>query len=165
MKLTKLTKLGSYIVLGAVAAKSLLTGKKSGSGKTTLARAAVEAANARFREAVRLGKSGDIMALYAENAIILPPGQEMIKERAAIESYWRMSLESGVKDAVLTTADVEVAGDVIREIGTYALKIWPEGKSAWEENGKYVVLWRKGPEASVKIEVDIWNSSQPVRQK
>ncbi len=165
MKFGKLTKVTSFIVLGAVAAKSLLTGKKPGSGKIALARTAVEAANAKFREAVRLGKAADIAALYADNASVLPPNQDVVRGHDNIEAYWRSGLEGGVKDAVLNTVDIDVSGDAIYEIGTYSLKIWPEGKTAWEDNGKYVVIWRKAAEGAVKIEVDIWNSSLPLHQK
>jgi uncharacterized protein (TIGR02246 family) len=163
MKFSKFTKLSSFFVLGAVAAKSLLSGRKAGSGRVAAARKAVEAANARFREAVRLGKAGDIAALYTDDASILPPHQDLIKGRDKIEAFWRAGLESGIKDVVLSTAEVDVSGGRISEIGTYSLKIWPEGKAAYEDKGKYLVIWRKEPDGSVKLESDIWNSSLPSR--
>jgi ketosteroid isomerase-like protein len=163
MKFSKFTKLTSFFVLGAVAAKSLLSGKKAGSGRVAVARKAVEAANARFREAVRLGRAGDIAALYTDDASILPPHQDLIKGRDKIEAFWRAGLESGIKDAVLMTGEVDVAGGRISEIGSYTLKIWPEGKTAYEDKGKYLVIWRRESDGSVKLESDIWNSSLPSR--
>jgi ketosteroid isomerase-like protein len=163
MKFSKFTKLTSFFVIGAVAARSLFSGKKAGSGRLAAARRAVEAANAKFREAVRLGKAGDIAALYTDEATILPPHQDLIKGRDKIEAFWRAGLEAGIKDAVLTTGDVDVAGGRISEIGTYTLKIWPEGKSAYEDKGKYLVIWRRESDGSVRLESDIWNSSLPSR--
>jgi ketosteroid isomerase-like protein len=161
MKFSKFTKLTSFFILGAVAAKSLLSGKKAGSGKIDAARCAVEAANSKFREAVRLGKAGDIAALYTEDASVLPPNQGIVRGRESIEAFWRAVLDTGVKDAVLTTAEVGVSGRWIREIGTFTIKIWPEGKAAWEDKGKYLVIWKKEDDGSVKVESDIWNSSLP----
>ncbi len=163
MKFSKFTKLTSFFILGAVAAKSLLSGQKGGAAKIDAARRAVEAANMRFREAVRLGKAGDIAALYAEDASILPPQQDIINGRKNIEAFWRAGLEGGIRDAVLTTTEVGITGNRIREIGTYAVKIWPEGQAAREDKGKYLVIWRKEPDGSVKLESDIWNSSLPRR--
>jgi uncharacterized protein (TIGR02246 family) len=164
MKFSKFTKLTSFMLVGAVAAKSFLSGKKTGPGKIALARKAVEAANAKFREAVRLGKAADIAALYSDDASLLPPHQAAVKGRDNIEAFWRACLEMGVRDAVLTTGEVDLLGDKIREIGTYNLKIWPEGKTAWEDSGKYLVIWRKAADGSIELEADIWNTSLPARQ-
>jgi uncharacterized protein (TIGR02246 family) len=164
MKFSKLTKISSFLLVGAVAAKSFLTGKKAGSGRVESARRAVDAANARFREAVRLGKAAEIAALYAEDASLLPPNQAAVKGRENIQAYWRACLEMGVKDVVLTTVDLDVLGDKVREIGIYVLKIWPEGKTAREDNGKYLVIWGKAADGSAKLEADIWNTSVPAGQ-
>jgi ketosteroid isomerase-like protein len=163
MKFSKFTKLISFMVIGAVAAKSLLAGKKASPWKIALARRAVEAANAKFRDGVRLGKAVDIAGLYSDDACLLAPHQDMIQGRENIEAFWRVGLEMGIKDAVLTTVEVDVFGDRVREIGTYELKIWPEGKAAWEDSGKYLVIWRKQADGVVKLEADIWNTSVPAR--
>lgn len=163
MKFSTFTKVSSFVLVGAVAAKALLPGKKGGLEKVALARRAVETANTKFRDAVRLGKAADIAALYSDNAFLLPPHQDMINGRDNIEAFWRMGLEMGLKDAVLTSAEVEVHEGRIREIGTYNLKIWPEGKTAWEDAGKYLVIWRKTADGSLQLEADIWNTSLPAR--
>ncbi len=162
MKLSKFSKIASFAVVGAVAAKSFLTGKKGEpSAKVATAMKAVGEANVRFRDHVRLGRPSDIAAMYTDEAVLLPPHHEMIKGRGPIEGYWRVGLEAGIKDAVLTTVEVDVYGDRIREIGTYTLKVWPEGKSAWEDSGKYMVIWRKQADGSVKLDADIWNTTLP----
>jgi ketosteroid isomerase-like protein len=164
MKFSKFTKITSIFVVGAVAAKSLLSGKKGGSGKIAAARKAVEEANARARDAVRLGKAADVVALYTDDATVLPEHLDMIKGRDKIEAFWRMAVDIGMKDIVFTTVDVDVHADTIREIGTYVVKFWPEGKAAREDSGKYVVIWKRQPDGSLKIETDIWNTSLPASE-
>ncbi len=162
MKFSKFSKIASFAVLGAVAAKSMLTGKKGGtSAKVAMAAKAVGEANTKFRDHVRLGRPSDIAALYTDEAVLLPPHHEMIKGRESVEGYWRVGLEAGIKDVVLTTVEVDVFGDRIREIGTYTLKVWPAGKAAWEDSGKYLVIWKKQEDGSVKLDADIWNTNLP----
>ena len=164
MKLSKLTRAASFLVVGLVSAKAVFSGKKSGDRRTAQARQAVEAENAKFRDAVRLGKVSEIAALYGEEASLLPPNQGIVKGRADIEAFWKANLELGLKDAVLTTVDVSVRGDTIHEIGTYALKIWPEGQSAFEDSGKYVVIWERDADGMPKLQTDIWNTNLPARK-
>jgi ketosteroid isomerase-like protein len=162
MKISKFSKMASFVVIGAVAAKSMLTGKKGGpSAKVAMATKAVGEANARFRDHVRLGRPSDMASLYTDEAVLLPPHHEIVRGRGAVEAYWRAALEAGIKDIALTTVDVDVFGDRIREVGTYALKVWPEGKAAWEDSGKYLVIWRKQADGSVKLDADIWNTTLP----
>ena len=127
-------------------------------------RKAIEEGNAKFGNAVRKGDGAAIAALYTEDATLLPPDSGPIKGRAGIEAFWKGGLSMGIKEAVLTTVDVSAAGDLAYEVGRFALKIQPEGKGTIEQEGKYVVVWKKGPAAAWKLHVDIWNSGPAAAQ-
>jgi ketosteroid isomerase-like protein len=71
--------------------------------------------------------------------------------------------DSNSKEANLTTVELADLGNMIHEVGNYVLKIQPEGKAAFEDKGKYVVLWNKMPDGSLKMHRDIWNSSLPAK--
>ena len=131
--------------------------------KIQFVRQAIEEGNAKFGEAVRKGDGAAIAALYTEDATLLPPDSDMIKGRGGIEAFWKGGLQMGIKEAVLTTVDVSAAGELAYEIGTFALKVLPEGKDPIEQKGKYVVVWKKAPDGSWKLHVDIWNSSPAVK--
>jgi uncharacterized protein (TIGR02246 family) len=130
----------------------------------TQVRQAVEEGNAKFGEAVRKGDGAAIADLYTEDATLLPPDSDMIKGRVGIEAFWKGGLQMGIKEAVLTTVDVSGAGDLAYEIGTFAVKVQPEGKEPIEQKGKYVVVWKKAPDGVWKLHVDIWNSGPAVTQ-
>jgi uncharacterized protein (TIGR02246 family) len=151
------------VVLVAIGFGALggIAGAMADEAEAGLARKAIAAANLKFGEAVRQGNAAAVGALYAEDAILLPPGSEMITGRVGIQEFWQGGLKMGIKDAVLTSVDVTAYGNTAVEIGTYALKIQPEGQAAVEDHGKYVVIWKKA-EGAWKLSVDIWNSSLPV---
>jgi ketosteroid isomerase-like protein len=124
-------------------------------------RKAIKAANRKFGEGIRKGDPKAVGALYTEDAIVMPPNNEMIRGRPGTEGFWGAAIKKGVRDAILTTVELRQFGNEIHEIGNYALKIQPEGQKPFEDKGKYVVIWKQEPEGKWKLHRDIWNSSLP----
>ncbi len=120
------------------------------------ARAAIERANAQFSAAYERGDAAAVAAMYTEDAIVFPPGGEMVKGRAAIERFWKDTM-STVKAAALTTLDVEVSGEMACEVGKVDLKIVPQGQQPATASAKYVVVWKRQADGSWKLHRDIWN--------
>jgi len=127
-------------------------------------RIAVENGNRMFGEGIRKGEAAAVGTLYTEDALLMPPNFEMIRGRSNTQGFWGGAIKMGVKDAILTTVELTDLGNVVHEVGNYALKIQPEGQAAFEDNGKYVVLWNKMPDGSLKLHRDIWNSSLPAKK-
>lgn len=127
-------------------------------------RKAVENGNRIFGESIRRADAAAIGASYTEDALLMPPNFEMIRGRSSAQGFWGGAIKMGVKDAVLTTEELTDLGNMVHEVGTYALKIQPEGQAASEDKGKYVVLWKKMPDGSLKLHRDIWNSSLPAKR-
>ena len=118
-------------------------------------RAAIKETNARFAEALNQGDAAAIAALYTEDAIVLPPGQGMVRGRQAIQESMAVDIETNaLSDLVLTTSDVQVAGNLAVEVGTYSIQA-----GAMQDEGKYVVVWKKQEDGSWKLYRDIWNSN------
>ena len=88
------------------------------------------------------------------NAVLLPPGAQVQKGRAAIRSFWEgMMREYG--ELKLVTVDLKRYGeDTVREIGrlTVRTKAPPQRVLA----GKYVVVWEK-VRGNWKLATDIAN--------
>jgi uncharacterized protein (TIGR02246 family) len=127
-------------------------------------RKAIENGNLKFGKAVRQGNAAAIAALYTDDATLMPPNSEMITGKQAIEAFWQGGLEMGIRDAVLTTAEALGMGDLACEIGKYNIKIQPAVQATIEDSGKYVVLWKKQPDGTWKLHVDIWNTSLPAQK-
>src|SRR5689334_24762047 len=120
------------------------------------ARAAIEAANAKFSEAFARGDAKALSAMYTSDAIAFPPDSEMIRGNEAIGQYWKATRDGGVRSAVLTTVDVGRSGDIAYEVGKVSLTIQPAGKEPTTASAKYVVVWKK-VDGSWKLHRDIWN--------
>jgi ketosteroid isomerase-like protein len=121
------------------------------------ARAGVEAGNKKFAAAVERADAAALASLYTPEAQVLPPNAEIVKGRAAIESFWRSTLATGVVSATLTTLDLQGQGLRADEVGTYTLKL-KDGTVA--DRGKYLVVWTKVG-GQWLIDRDIWNTSMP----
>jgi len=122
------------------------------------ARAAIEAANAKFSEAFARGDAKALSAMYTSDAIAFPPDREMIRGNEAIGEFWKATRDSGVQSVALTTVDVGRSGDLAYEVGTVSLAIQAGGKEPTTATAKYVVVWKLQVDGSWKLHRDIWNS-------
>lgn len=127
-------------------------------------RKAIEKANQRFGESMRRGNASAVGALYAEDALLMPPNAEMIRGRAGTAEFWGGAIKMGVKDAVLTTVELRHEGRSVEEVGKYLLRVEPVGQAPFEDHGKYVVLWKQDADGTWRMHRDIWNSNLPPRK-
>ena len=122
------------------------------------ARAAIDAANAKFSEAFARGDTKALAAMYTSDAIVFPPDSEMVRGTEAIENFWSATIKSGAQSATLATSDVERSGDMACEVGNVSLKIQAPEKEPMTVTEKYVVVWKRQTDGSWKLHRDIWNS-------
>jgi ketosteroid isomerase-like protein len=121
------------------------------------ARAAIEAANAKFSEVFASGDATELAARYTSDAILFPPGDDMLRGSTPIGQFWKKTHEGGVASVKLTTADVERSGDLAFETGKVELVIRAEGKPDSSASAKYLVVWKRQPDGAWKMHRDIWN--------
>ena len=62
--------------------------------------------NRDFAAALNAKDAKAAAALYTEDAVLIPPGESIVRGREAIEEYWRGAIESGgVRDVSVETMD------------------------------------------------------------
>ena len=94
-----------------------------------------------------------IASLYAEDAVVMPPDQPIVKGRANIEAHWHGEIQQGGTKMKLTPVESALSGSQAFEVGTSMMTL-PGGHT---DRGKYVaILKRVGNEW--KIAYDIYNS-------
>ena len=147
MKRNKLILLLALLTLDAVAA----------SAQAQDTRAAIEAQNKKFVQAVEKGEARAIANLYTVNAIVMPANSDSVKGREAIKAMFQGMLDAGVKGATLTATEVESFGITAIEAGVYTMKD-ASGKEI--DKGKYIVIWKREG-GQWKLHRDIFNSSLP----
>lgn len=116
-------------------------------------RSEIESADRRFCEAVGQGDvEGAARGVYTQDAVILPPGADMVRGREAIVDFWRGAAEAlGVQAVELSTVELCRAGDFVHQIGRARLTLGGQ-----QVDGKYTVLWKQ-EDGRWKWHVDCWN--------
>ncbi len=101
-----------------------------------------------------------LMALYAEDAVSMPPGRPALEGKAAIESDFQSLFATFGAHHQTTLVDLEMAGDLAIERGRYTATFTPkDGNAPVGEIGKYLVVRRDAGNAW-RIVWEIWNSQR-----
>ncbi|HET6343144.1 MAG TPA: SgcJ/EcaC family oxidoreductase [Gemmatimonadota bacterium] len=128
-------------------------------------RAEIEAISDRFEQAMLAEDAATLGTFYTDDAVLLPPGAPRAEGPAAIEAMFASWFEQipAPEGFTLTTDDLQLAGsgDIAYEVGTYTSRgTSPEGE-AYDETGKFVVVW-KNVDGEWKVAADAWNGDAPI---
>jgi len=119
--------------------------------------AAIRAQGRDWEKAFNAGDAKAVAALYADDALILPPGNPGVRGRAAIEAFFIKDIAeakaAGVVLVVNPKTDVGVSGDIGWESGTFTATV----KGAVVESGKFLSVSRKKNGKWLYLR-DTWNT-------
>ena len=121
--------------------------------------ASIHTVHDQFSAAVLRQDFDAVAALYAEDAVLLPPNEPAVHGRAAIRR-WTAAVPR-VTRIVLQVDDVDGRADVAYMRGTFAMTLEPEGAPPVSVAGKYVEILKKQPDGAWRFAVDIFNSDTP----
>jgi len=116
----------------------------------------IAAASERWEQALNSGDVEAIVALYTDDARLLPPNMELQQGHDGVRASFEGMVAAGLKGQ-LDSTEALVAGDIGYRLGTYVLTA-PDGTVA--DRGKYIETW-KNDGGEWKISNDIWNSDLP----
>jgi uncharacterized protein (TIGR02246 family) len=153
MGIVKRSALYAMAVLGLLAAAPFA----SAADDAATIRAGTEA----WIKAHNAGNADAIAAMYAEDAVVMPPGAPVARGRAAIKQFIVKDIAeartAGVTLVLAKESDVAVKGDSAWHAGTYTVK---DKAGATVDSGGYMEIWRKAGGKWLIVR-DIWNSSTP----
>ena len=121
----------------------------------------VQSMNKEMAKNMLAGNSEKNFSMYTEDAISLPANEPMADGLPAIKKSTEEMMKSGMKVIVFepTTQKVIVNGNQITEIGTYKFSMTMPGMDKpIDDHGKYLTIWEKQKDGSLKIKVETWNS-------
>lgn len=121
----------------------------------------IEAMNKEMAKNMVAGNSEKLLSLYTEDAISMPSYEPMQDGLVAIRKASENMVKSGVKynSFEATTLKVYANGNLITEIGTYKISVSiPGSEKPMDDHGKYLTVWEKQKDGSLKVKIETWNS-------
>ena len=128
-------------------------------------RRALEEATAKAVAAYNGGNPRGFAAVYAADALFMPPNAKMLDGIKDIADGWQATWDAGFRNISIKTSDVMVQGDLAVETGTWSGDILPKaaGGATLHDNGKYVVVWQRVANGKWLVVRDIYNSDNPAQ--
>jgi ketosteroid isomerase-like protein len=120
-------------------------------------RAITEAAES-FSGAYIRGDVEAMMNWYAEDAVILPGGTDIIRGYDAIRTYWTLPPGRKVTHHRSASEEVRIVGNTAYDYGYYAGAMSRDGGEPVRFSGKYTIVWEKGKDGIWRMKVDMWNT-------
>jgi ketosteroid isomerase-like protein len=124
-------------------------------------KAKIEKLNKEIATALLQGNMDKNMSFYTKDVISMPNQQKMLEGIDALKKSSEEMMKSGFKVTAFETKTLKVStcDKLITEIGTYKISITMPGmEKPWEDNGKYLTIWEKQSDGSLKIKLEMWNT-------
>jgi ketosteroid isomerase-like protein len=153
----KNTKFKSACILVALALITMNTFSQS----TDDVKSKIEKMNKDMAQAMVEGNHEKSLSFYAPDAISMPSYSKMLEGIEAIKQSDMEMSKSGTKfvSFEFNTVKVIPGGNLYTEIGTYKVTMTMPGMDMpMNDVGKYLTVWEKQKDGSLKIKVETWNT-------
>jgi ketosteroid isomerase-like protein len=121
----------------------------------------IEAANEAYGKAVANQDVAAVVALYTQDAILLPPDAPVAQGSDAIRAVLQGYVDAGAQSLALETTALDDQGDMVVDIGRYTLGLQPPGADPITDVGKYLQVYKRQSDGSFRIAYDCFNSDGP----
>jgi uncharacterized protein (TIGR02246 family) len=106
-----------------------------------------------------------VVALYTEDALMLPPGGDIVRGRSAIRDRYARGFDSDrewghTRRITFELVDRLVSGDVRNDYGYYTIISRTPGGHEEESRGKFAKVWQRGRDGVWRIRSDSYSSAQ-----
>lgn len=128
----------------------------------------IEELNKEMAQSMIEGNIEKNLSMYTDDAISLPDNEPMRDGIAAIRQGAEEMAKAGVKVSSFepTVKKIIPEGNLITEIGSFKIKVNIPGMDRpVEQQGKYLTIWEKQADGSLKVKVETWNTDEnPMNQ-
>jgi uncharacterized protein (TIGR02246 family) len=115
-----------------------------------------------FYAAVEAGDAEAHIAMFTDDAIMMPNHWTMVEGKPAIAEVIREGAGWVFRLRDRQIVDIDVSRDLAYAVNSYFYTYHPaEGEPQWHKT-KNVHIWKRDDEGRWKLHVDIWNSDVPI---
>ena len=124
---------------------------------------AIREADAAWSKAVAAKDVERTLSFLADDGSAFPSNAPIVTGKEALRAYWSQALSAPGSSVSWRATSVQVArsGDLGYVVGTYESAGKDSKGRPVTDRGKYVEVWKKQPDGSWKVVVDIYNSDLP----
>lgn len=121
----------------------------------------IDKLNKEFASLMLQGNTDKMMGFYTEDAISMPSYRPMQVGIAEIRKANKEDMKSGWKTTAfeLNNQKIITSGNLVTDIGTYKISMSGPGmEKGIDDHGKYLTIFEKQKDGSLKIKVETWNT-------
>ena len=152
--------MNKYVMILAALALNSCSAKQP---EASDAKTQLRALDTKLGQAIDAKDAAAIAAFYADDAVLMPTAEPIVRGKAAIMEEWQhiLAIPAFENESKLGGVDVASAGDLAYTYGTYRSRLMGEDGRLAMEPGKWVTVWKKQPNGDWRIAVDTYNTDIP----
>ena len=150
----------ALFLLSVVCLTAACSSTRPGDEFTMKDQAVIRERNDAFVKAFNAKDVDQILGIYAENSVFMPPNEPIIRGKDALRTFYQDLIKSGATDLRLNVAEVSGNGPLAYQTGTYELN----RAANVRDRGKYLFVLRKVAD-NWRYEYTMWNSDLPPTAK
>ena len=112
-----------------------------------------------FYAAIEAGDFDKRMEMFADSAIVMPNGGNIIRGKQVIKERWEPYKDYIFRIKDLQRLEVRISGDFAHTVNSYFYTSHLEGEEPVWHKTKNIHIWQRQVDDSWKLYLDIWNSS------
>ena len=151
----------AYLVTALVTACS---GQSVPKTRDQAVRAAIDSAADRLLAALRADAADSLLALMADDVIIMPPNEPVLRGKAAVRSWYEQFLtQMRTSSLTVTNREVLLGEDWATEVAGFEWKLMPvAGGPSIIDRGSYIQVWHRELDGRWLFSREVWNSNTPL---
>jgi len=164
MRIASVGRSACTMVAALVVACSTGDGAQSSRPAAAL-RAGVDSAADRLLAALRADSPDSLVALLADDVVIMPPNEPPLKGKAAVRTWYDQFVgQMRTSSLTITDREVLIGGDYATEVAGFEWTLAPvAGGPPVVDRGSYMQLWHREADGRWKFSREVWNSSTPLK--
>lgn len=117
-----------------------------------------------YEQGVAMANADWVAALFAEDAVLLAPGNDPIAGREGIRAHLQEFLSAFKIEVAIEVADSQEIGEKGCGYGTFKMTLSAKDGGSTEVTGKYLNVVQPREDKTLEIVRHCWNADQPLPQ-